>query len=133
MMMELNPPKMETRQYWASKSKQLQNHTPERVSVRSNQDLLSLQDLRLDLSIVERQSTLSRHLETLPTWRRHVEATPPDVHLVLSPLLPCIVFVQARQLAVVTLVQGLVLGDVDPRLTESVEEDGECGLSSAQG
>lgn len=98
-----------------------------------NNDVLALLDKGEDLLVVVGPDTLSGELERLTTGRGDVVASAPDVDLLLTPLLPGVVLVQAGELTVVTLVEGLVLVDGDVLLTDLLELDAKGGLSTLEG
>ena len=54
------------------------------------------------------------------------------MHLILTPLLTGVILVKTRELTVVTLVQGLILGDRNALLTNGFELNLERLLSTLQ-
>lgn len=100
--------------------------------MRSDDDVLALLDQRQDLLVVVRPNTFGGELQALTTGRRDVVAPTPDVNLLVTPLLPGIVLVEAAQLSVVALVESLVLVNGDVLLTDLLELDAERSLGTLQ-
>lgn len=98
----------------------------------SDEDLLALENERPDLLVKVGQGPVGGELEALAARGRDVVAPPPDVHLLLSPLLPRVVLVQTGELAVVTLVERLVLVDRKVGLLDALEDDVESGLGTLE-
>lgn len=99
----------------------------------SHDDLLTLEQFWLDLLLVIWQHSLGSQLERLSTWWWNVVGSTPDVNLFITELLSGIVLVEASQVTIVTLVEGLVLFRWDALLADLLELDGEGVLCSGQG
>ena len=111
---------------------QVHNQRAERVAVGRHEDRLASLHKRQDVLAVVWKHTVGRELERLTAWWRHVERAAPDVHLILTPLLTGVILVKTRELTVVTLVQGLILGDRNALLTNGFELNLERLLSTLQ-
>ena len=102
---------------------EIHDQCTQRVAVSRHKDRLACFDRGQNVFPVIRQNTVGRQLEGLATRRAHIERTAPFVHLLLTPLLARIVLVQSRELAVVTLIQGLILCHWDALLTNGLQLD----------
>src|SRR5690606_30265361 len=60
--------------------------------------------------------------QALAAGRRRVVGAAPDVHLLLAPLGARVVLVEARQVAIVALVERLVADGFEPALTDGGED-----------
>ena len=91
--------------------------------MRRDKDRLACLDGRQDVLVKVGQHTVGCELERLAARRGHIERAAPHVHLLLAPLLAGVVLVQAGELTVVTLVQGLVLGHREVLLADGLQLD----------
>lgn len=108
------------------------DHGAERVAVGSNKDRLALLDSGLDVLLEEGEHTLSSELQRLAARGDDVVRTAPGVHLLLTELGTSVVLVEAGELTVVALVQGLVLRDGDVLLADGLELDTQGLLGALQ-
>lgn len=108
------------------------DHGAEGVAMSCDDDVLALLDEGQDLLVVVGPDTLRGELERLAAGRGDIVAAAPDVHLVLAPLLARVVLVEARELAVVALVESLVLVDRNVLLTNLLELDAQRSLRALQ-
>lgn len=116
-----------------SKVLEVLDHRTQRVAVGSNKNRLALLHERLDVLLEERQHTVGGELQRLATRGLDVVRAAPGVHLLLAELGTSVVLVQTGELTVVTLVQGLVLHDVNALLANSLQLDVQRLLSTLQG
>jgi hypothetical protein len=104
------------------------------VAVRGDDDGLALANVRQNLALEIGERARRRVFQALaarPRWG-YVVAAAPDVDLLLAVLFAGFVLVQALEVAVVALVQGLVALGRQAGLAEHVEHDGQGVLGALQ-
>src|SRR5262245_10481961 len=105
----------------------------QRIAVCRHQHALAAQHARLDLLDVVGQHACRGILQAFAAGRRDVVGAAPDMHLLSAPLLARVVLVEARELAVVALVERLVLEHRNRFLPEFVEHEVEGALRALEG
>src|SRR4029453_16436021 len=89
--------------------------------MRCNKYRLAAQHMRLHLMQVVGPYPGAGVLQALAAGWRHVVGTAPDMDLLLAPLPAGVILVQAVEIAIVTLVEGLVPNGLQIALTCSIK------------
>lgn len=108
--------------FLSRESLELHDEGSHAVAVSGDEDLFTLDESRLDRRFPVWEDTFGGHLQRLSLWRRDVVRSSPDVNLIFTPLLPCVVLVQTRESTVVTLVQLLGLDSLEVCLVNPLED-----------
>lgn len=98
-----------------------------------NDYVLSLLNQGQDFLVVVRPHPLRCQLQALSSGRGDIVAPPPNMHLILTPLLPSIILVEPTKFSIVTFVKSLILVDWDVLLTDLLELDAKGGLGALKG
>ena len=80
----------------------------QRIAVRRDQHALAREHIRLDVVHVIGQRAGQRIFQAFAAGRRHIIGAAPDMDLLFAPFLARVVLVEAGQIAIIALVQGLV-------------------------
>src|SRR5690606_12442667 len=93
----------------------------QRIAMRADQNRLSTKHMRLDDVHIVRPYACAGILQAFAARRRNVVGAPPDKDLIFAPFGACIILVEARQIAIVTLVERLVANGLQVALVEFFE------------
>ena len=96
-----------------------------------HQHVFALADVAHDGAVEEGGGAVAGALQALAVGRRRVVAAAPDVHLFFAIFGAHVVLVQAGEVAVVALVQGVVADDGNVQRNRG-QDDGEGVLSAAE-
>ncbi len=70
--------------------------------------------------------------EAFSSWRCDIEASSPDVNLLFSEFFSNIVFIMSLKISIMTLIEGLVVGEWNIALTKVFKDDFEGVRSTAE-